>query len=267
MSPEIFKPSIPESKRKVIKPSGFEPFDGTAENQTGKLFVNLYGGAFSQEMELNRKAIEQALRLAHLDGKVFLSSLSLSRGRSFEANSDGSVSAKRSVFFGEKLEEEKDNPYVKLTSVPQGWKIEINEQRMLEDLMKREMDPKKRQKVFVDKFNGFLKDSVANCIVKEKLSSIKDGLFRIKLALSIFNPSMQFGIGFLFRSPNRSYQESFAFASLSTIFVFTMINLLRHVRKIDHPGELIMPFVEIDKVVEFAVYLNTVGHQLVREKP
>jgi len=51
---------------------GFEPFLNP-EFKEGDLFVNNYGGNYSQRMELNRRGVERTLQIAHLDGKVFLS--------------------------------------------------------------------------------------------------------------------------------------------------------------------------------------------------
>mgnify|MGYP001578213686 CR=1 FL=1 len=106
MSPEQDRTQVPEPKREIdffrkkAKPSGFEPFVNPEQNQKDNLFVNAYAGSFSQNMELNRKAIEQTLRLAHLDGKIVLTSLAYSRNRSIDGvNSDGSTPAKKSVFW------------------------------------------------------------------------------------------------------------------------------------------------------------------------
>lgn len=104
----------PENRRfqpQLTKPKGFEPFVNPEGEQGSQLFVNEYGGNYAQNMELNRHAIEKTLRLAHLDGQIFLTSFSPSRNRSIDANPDGSVSSKKSVFWGEKIEKDEANPY------------------------------------------------------------------------------------------------------------------------------------------------------------
>lgn len=51
------------------KPDGFEPFLNR-EFQEEDLFVNNYGGNYAQNMQLNRRGVDRALKIAHLEGKV-----------------------------------------------------------------------------------------------------------------------------------------------------------------------------------------------------
>jgi hypothetical protein len=282
--------------KKANRSNKFEPFEIPESDQEDRLFVNLYGGHHAKDMELNIKTAEKTLKLAHLEGQIFLMSLPPSRNRSLDANADGSVSAKKSVFWGEKLDEEKDNPYYKVTSIPQGWKIEINDQKMMEQLMKEKINPKQKQRIFINKFNSFAKSSLESCIKKEKLSSVKDRYFKHKLFSSLVIPVLQTGF--------RLYLHNFSLieysrwrdvlsAMVGTFVTYTFINLLsgisnrrtRHLheqskesgqklnlnkstidRKLDHPWEWIMPEVEIDKVIGSFLRLNVFSQKLVREK-
>jgi hypothetical protein len=275
----------------------FEPFEIPEGDQENNLFVNSYHGHHAKDLELNRRAVEKVLRLAHLDGQVFLSSLPLSRNRSLDANADGSVSAKKSIFWGEKLDEEKDNPYYRASNILQGWKIEINDQRMMDELMEKKIDPKKRQKIFINKFNSFTMSGLERCIRKEKLSSVKDRYLKNKLISSLIAPAIQMGI--ILRPSNfalakYNHWEDVFWATFATFITYFLMNLsssmikkiIEHPygqreekssqklnlkkssinRKLDHPWEWIMPEVEIDKVVGSFAYLNVFGQKLIREK-
>lgn len=61
-------------KTNLPKPDGFVPFLDE-EPKEEYVFVNNYGGAYSQKMELNRSGVERALKIARLQGKVFLTTL------------------------------------------------------------------------------------------------------------------------------------------------------------------------------------------------
>lgn len=278
-----------EYEPKPKKISNFEPFGIPVENQDGKLFVNNYHGFHAQNMELDRKAVERVLKIAHLDGPVFLTFMTYSRGRSLDANSDGSVSARKSRFFGEKINGENENPHMKITSLPVGWKIELNDQAIMENLMERKLDSQNRQKVFIKEFNDLTINGLLGCIAKEKLSSIKDKYFKNKRNWSIYFPAIN-ALGALI---SQASQRSIVLQSSVVLLSYALINGLSLVharnarqmeeflrehginidrdsnfisRKVDHPWELFMPMVEIDKVIESFAYLSTAGRALVREK-
>lgn len=281
-----------DQQPKRIKSNKFEPFEIPEEDQEKRLFVNAYHGHCARDMELNRKAIERILKIAHLDGFVSLTSLVLLRNRILDGvNADGSTPVKKFVFWGEKLDEEKDNPYSKVVSTPEGWRIQINDQRIMEELMDKKMDPKKRQKTFINNFNTLVLNGLGNCIVKEKLSSIKDKRFKQKLILSLMNPALQFSLMFGIDL------KKIIIASAATLIIYGAWNGLDQMheeerkrfdrlfnelaeaysvklrsnssfkaRKLDHPWEYIFPKIEIDKVIEAFAYLNIFGQKLVREK-
>lgn len=257
------KPQKPQK----LKLDGFEPFVNPKPTNT-LLFVNGYNGNFAQNMELNRKAVERALRIAHLDGQVVLTSLVSSRKTSVDANPDGTVTAKRALFVGEEIErEEKAVPYYKVVNIPQGWRIEINDKRIREELMEKEgLGAREVQKAFIRRFNGLVKKGIKDCIVKEKLSSVKDKQNRVKKVLSLWIPSFSVFLATLINDWG-SIPTAILFGHLG----YNMINSaysrqspLR--RKIDYPWEMVLPPVEIDKVLETLAYLSIKGRRLIGEK-
>lgn len=266
----------------------FESFGEPLEEQGNKLFVNAYRGHYFQNMEFNRRVVERTLRLAHLDSQVFLTSLPLSKSRSLDGvNSDGSTPVKKFLIWGEKLDEEKDNPYYRVRSIPQGWKIEINDQRIMEELLNKRIDPEKSQRQFIKKFNNLTTISLVDCIVKEKLSSIKDLNFRNKLFWSLFGPLFQFSFQVAISTTDSNIKHVI-YATVATSIANAVNNYINQqraqfiakafrgsygikidvhgYRKLDHTWEYILPMVEIDKVIESWFYLNVAGQKLVREK-
>lgn len=252
------------------KTSGFEPFINDGENGKRNLLVNLYGGNFAQKMELNRKAVERVLKIAHLEGQVFLSSLSPNRHRSIEANPDGSVSGKGSLMLGEKIEDKKDNPLYKIAPILQGWRIEINDQKLTEELTEKEkLTGKELQRVFVKRFNEILRKSLKDCVSKEKLSSIKDKSYGVKLFFSILYdiyPSSTLIVS------HRPLDFAYTIGAIAMTHAFLNILCLGLIRlrvatrrrNIDHPLEMFMPQVEVDKVARAFAYLQVKGRRLVR---
>ena len=285
----------PEQEPKRINSNNFEPFVVPEEKQVDRLFVNLYCGHYAQNMEFNRRVVEKTLKLAHLDGQVFLTSLPVSRDRPFDANSDGSVSGKRSVFFGQKPDEEKNNPYCKISSIPRGWKIEINNQRIMEELMEKKIDQKKSRKVFIGNFNSLVISGLENCILKEKFSSIKDEYFRFRLFQSLLITTAELTCSSVLLDPacwkiiaglggiilangytniyNKMREEQSKalgenlndFAKMNGVGKINPIPGFR-ARKFDHPWEYVFPMVEIDKAIASVGHLNVFGQNLVREK-
>jgi hypothetical protein len=253
---------------KERKTNGFEPFEVPESEQQGNLFINSYHGHLASRMELNRNVIERTLKIAHLDGQVFLTSFVSSRNRSLDANSDGSVSQKKTIFIGEDLRkaEENENAYSRVISIPQGWRIEINDQRMMEELMGKNISADKREKIFIGKFNYLTERNLEECILREKFSSIKDRYFKYKLIISLFAPAFQMSVS---RFTDGNYAEAAGF-TVGTYILWNALDRLvgrKDCRKnIDHIWEYAMPYVEVDKAVESLVYLNAFGNNLVKKK-
>ena len=249
--------------------NGFEPFINGNENGKNNLFVNLYGGNFSQKMELNRKGVERVLEIAHLDGTVILTSLIAPR-KSSEAQGN-ELAAKRNLFFGDKIQDEdRENPSHRVISVPEGWRIEINDQKLTEELTEKKLSGKKLQRAFIKRFNGHFREALKECVRREKLSNEKDKYFRSKLLWSLTNPTAAFIAVVL----NKFDPAAVAFNIGTTLFVFSLFNttdmLISHPirRKVDHLYEYLLPRVEIDKVMRSFAYLSTIGQgrTLVKEK-
>ena len=96
--------------KNVNTSNGWEPFN-TDLDPTNQKFINLYGGVFSQQMELLRPKVEELLRVAAIDGKVVLTTMSADRKRSISGvTSEGAVMARRGLFWGEKIVREYEQP-------------------------------------------------------------------------------------------------------------------------------------------------------------
>jgi len=269
---------------------GFEPFVGKEpqDGQLDKLFVNLYGGNYAQKMELNRRRVERALQIAHLDGKVFLSSLSQSRSRSEVQGNE--LAAKRFLVFGERPKEIEEDPYKRVVSVPEGWRIEINDQKITEELMEERLGGEELQKAFIRRFNTLVKQGIRESVLREKLSSAKDIYFRRKLFWSLAFPVSLgiFEVPFLIINP--SFWMPFYVNFNLAMYGFMNFNDQDSMRRFEHmqirlkdstPNfkdstfslarntdsvlEYFLPPVEIDKVGRTFAYLAGKGRTLVRE--
>lgn len=280
-----------------LERSTFEPFTNpNPEHNPNNLFVNNYGGSYAKNMELDRKGIEAVLRIAHLNGKVFLSSMPKSRDRSLNGvNEDGSISAKKTIIFDnetQKLEDE-ENPLYRTVPVAEGWKIEINDEMIMEELQTKRFTGKKHQEKFIQGFNEIFKASLFECIRREKLSSIKDSFFRVKRSFLILNIGSQSVVWALGVGNGMNPLQ----AAIIPVSSWTLANMLINIytssrkrdledlealigmiypkvnhpsfyaaRQIDHFWEWVMPPLEVDKVARAFVLLSLPGKKLIREK-
>lgn len=192
-----------------------------------------------------------------------------SRQRSIEANPDGSVSAKRNLIFGEDLEEKenRENPLKRVVSIPEGWRIEINDARITEGLMQKKLTGEQLKKQFVEKFNGLVRQGIKECIVREKLTSVKDKNFKFRLGFDIWNWSIIIN----------DLSRHIVIGTSLQLMIITCLNAINKISPFpeifwtgrlhtDHIWEFFMTFVEIDKVAETFAYLSTKGRRLVKEK-
>ncbi len=248
-------------ERNTMSPDGFEPF-GPSDYPNAN-FVNGYRGNFSYIMQINRKAVEKVLKIAHLDGKVYLSSFDASSKRSIEANSDGSITAKRGLFMGQKIEDENREPLYKVKAVPQGWRIEINDKRMVDTLSEKGLSGEKLKKEFISNFNGFVNAGLLQAVMREKLSEEKDTNFKGKVLLFVLQPVLAFGFQF---SASGINPGSIRFGAIFSLFYIGLGNLFTYnrLRKTDNPLEIFMPFVEVDKVARTYSFLQGKGRALVK---
>lgn len=280
-----------QPQEKTPRQDGFEPFVNP-EPLENALFVNGYAGNLAQQMELNRKGVERVLKIAHLDGQVFLTSLSPDRQRSAEANPDGSVTKKRFLLWGEKIEDEHANPLRRVIPTPEGWTIEINDTRIREELEKRNLTKEKLQTEFVRQFNSQLKQGLLESIWREKCSDIKDPHLKIKKYFTIGPIFIQTvaHAPFFMATPLRatslavgltilSYGAINLIGQLSNIGIRNIKNeinrlnpnyfpekILSFRQNFDNLLEHFMPQVEIDKVVRSVFFLGFKGETLVRER-
>lgn len=273
-------------KESSPKTDGFEPFVDPydplkpPQSKEGELFFNWYGGNYAQRMELNRKGVERALRIAHLDGQVFITNLVPSRQRSAEAQGN-ELAAKRNLFFGEKMQDDKENPLYRVVSVPQGWRIEINDTRLTEELTeKRKLSGQELQRTFIRQFNSVLRQAVSKCVLKEKLSRIKDRHYRARLLYSITVNLLAPSLVLSSQVAAGHVAIGITIAAAQSLGATSFLNLLTHSSKnnsnmpsdyfsvgrknVDYALEYFMPSVEIDKVVRTFAYLSGKGRRLVR---
>lgn len=266
-------------------------------NNKQNLFVNRYVGNFAQQMSLNRKAVERVLEIAHLDGKVVLTRFVPSSQSTSEAQGN-ELAPKRFFPFGEKINrDEEENPLSKVVSIPEGWKIEINDTRIRKELEnKQNLTGKELQTAFIKKFNGLVTNKLLECIRIEKLSSKKDRYFISKFCRSALVPVMPITITvFLSNLPSRPLAGLDIWVIHVINFVGTfcsygIFNLLNHqinkenkrrrdrlvkmnnlglesdvpYRKIDHIWEYFMPPLEIDKSIRSVAFILIKGRNLVK---
>lgn len=259
---------LAKSKDRKKKPNPWEPFN--LEPHPSQRFINLYGGPFSQQMELNRINAERLLDVAAIQGQVVLTDVPMDRNRSIAGvNTDGSVTRRRNLFFGEKLEEEGSEALVK--SIPQGWKIEIPGQDIMEELSRQESKTP-LDKRFTNRFNQIIRDSLREIMIREKLTSESDRTLRAKIILSHIPIIHMLLLNALFIAegnietitPYNSIfipiiPATYAFARLATGH-----SLRQH--KMDL-YEYFMPFVEVDRVLRGIAFMKNKGRNLVRLRP
>lgn len=272
----------PRSKDQKLDISPWEPFN--LEPNPHQRFVNLYGGPFSALMEFSRANADRLLEVAGIQGDVILTDVPMDRNRGIAGvNADGSVSKKRNLFFGEKLEEDQSRTLVRPTS--DGWKIEIPGQEIMEQLSRQESKTP-LDKRFTARFNQVVRDSLREIIFKEKLTAEKDKYIRFKIINSSAVYLCSFGMLKLsdLMAPSDSVGAKIGEAPNyifipSGIALGLMMQGLLHVstkRRIYHPEEnrsltepyeYFMPYVEIDRYTRGIAFMKNKGRNLVRLKP
>lgn len=156
----------------------FEPFGQTDPKQEPQTpskyrFINNYGGPYAMKMELNRTAVERFIQLSRLEGIITLSSLPYSRTRlGLEINRDFSVSAKRNPTGDQRRFEKEENPLYQAISAKYGWAIQINGQRILQEIKDKPDKKNKDEERFSREFNRYLHSALLDCLVGEKLSRV-----------------------------------------------------------------------------------------------
>lgn len=243
--------------------NGRVPFLDEPEPSQQK-FVNLYGGPFAAQMQLNRNNAERLIKVAGIEGKIIMTDLPIDRRYSITGvNSDGSVTGRKGLFWGEKLEDER-SPEALVKPIPEGWRIEIAGQEILDGLV-RQRSQKPLDRRFIKRVNSCLRAAFSEIIIREKLTSEKNPHFISDLTLSVIHgsvPPLWLVIGGL-------NEYNIAWASILPFMTYAFINALRepsYRRKIDHPIEYFFPYVEIDRVIRGLAFANLKGRNLVRPK-
>ena len=95
------RPQSPERE----SPRGLEPLGQIPPSDK---FVCTYGGPFAQNLFLDRPQVDKFLALAALDGRVLLKESKVRRPKSVPdgINPDGSITGRRSLMWGERVEVE-----------------------------------------------------------------------------------------------------------------------------------------------------------------
>lgn len=256
------------------KPSGdWEPFSTNTEPD--QKFINLYGGNYAEDMELNRRKVEQLISVSALQGVVVLESLSQARRRAIDINPDGSVTSKKRLFWGEKPED-KENPYHKITSIPEGWKIEICDQRIRDELSEKHSGEQLR-KEFAESFNRHLREGIWEGVWNEKIKGQKDPFFRTKIITSLMFPAISTSLsasgGFTIYDLYSILPVLVGYAAInfSSRFQDKDLERLRQFirtpkigRNLESFYEYFMPRVEIDRVLRGFAFANLKGRNLIR---
>ncbi len=247
-----------ENKGSGKKVDGFEPFINP-DSQENHLLVNAYGGHFAQQMDLNRNAVEKALKIAHLDGKVFLTSkLSFPPSEESQELVEEFIYSKRRV-----NSKKKEFPILEVSAIEEGWRIEIDDRRLRKELEERNFSDKELQKRFVEKFNVLLRKGIRQCVRREKLTNTKDKHLWRKVIGSVL-PLMFATLG-----PQNDLIFLGIYLGMNAVFNIAMQKITYDKgdhRKFDHKLEYLMPPVEIDKVGRTFAYLTLKGRTLVKEK-
>ena len=267
---------------RVLAKDGFEPF--ISDSQPGDRFINLYNGAFSQQMKLNRRKAEEFIRIAGLEGSIVLTSVPRSRIRNIDVNPDGTVTARKSLSHGESPKEWVEEKPVRAISIPEGWRIEVCDQLIMDELLSQETR-KPLDKRFVERINPEVRSILQRIVIREKLTREKDADFRLRLAETVGTTFLITSLSvnrWLFRFPLETSTigyEIFSFIAWHLIF-YAGINLLgfinrgglrnikilerRNIRNNNILPEMFGPPVEYDRVLRSLLYANLKGRNLVK---
>lgn len=143
-------------------------------------FVCTYGGPFAQNLLLDRPQVDRFLAITALDGRVLLQESKVRRPKVVPdgINPDGSVTARRSLTWGEKVEVEDSkrvNPYFQVEPDQAGWVISVNGGLLLDDLMKDgKTSAREATGKFAKRFDYYTRVGLKEALLKDKLTTAKD---------------------------------------------------------------------------------------------
>ena len=255
---------LAESKGKKQKPNPWEPFN--LEPHPSQNFVNLYGGPYSQQMELNRANAERLLEVAGIEGKVILADRPMDRSRSVAGvNPDGSVTGRRKLFWGEKIEEE-DKSQSLVKSIPEGWRIEIPGQEILDELSRQE-NKKPLDQRFASGFNQIIRDSLMKIMFREKLTPDGGNSYKIRAACTIASLSLVIPLGIAYKFGNLT--PAFIALDVGSIFYMNFLANLGIGRlwglwsKRSTEEGILFP-IELDRYLRGIAFMKNKGRNLIR---
>ncbi len=277
----------------AAKKEDFEPFysgwNGREHKPepTNHRFINRYDGPYTQNMFLNRKAVEKFIKLGGLQGTITLGQLPNFPQRIEEkVNPDGSVTTTKVDILNNghtspSLEEE--NPHYRVTSTYDGWNININGKRINDEISRNPPKSMSNEELFTRRFNGFLYNSLRNCLEREKWSDEKNPFFSKQLIFTILPPLsgyLTYSIGKLSLIDNQNYSlpNDSAIVLGLTIMSWTLLNtawLIIAQNNLDNedylkwsrsPKEIMFPPVKIEGYLLGEVYLALKGRELVKLK-
>ncbi len=246
---------------KVQKPAGdWEPF--LLEPSPEDRFVNLYGGPFSQQMELNRKNVERFIEVAGLEGNITL--VDVPRDRRAAGVSVTSVTPEGTATAGKVKSAEKRKT---AHSTSEGWRIEIPGEDILDELSRKESKNPLDQR-FTARFSQLIRDSMREILLREKLTSEKHSMF-----WRIFGSSTPWW-GLLSASvTDGSISSSDLVWAIGIAGVYyPFMNLLPKPAQIPRSRENLsfyeyfLPFIELDRVLRGLAFVNLKGRNLIRLK-
>lgn len=277
------------------KKAGWEPIlsEPDPENQR---FIVTYSGPYAQRLEIHRERAERLIDVGALDGKIIITDLVEDRNRSISGvNPDGSVSARRNLFWGQKptAETESEDQKYLVLSTPDGWRVEISGQRILEGFTKKK-SKKSLDERFATSFNEALGTALINIFRREKLTSEKDKTFWNRVAIGLLPASVTIMSAVqIFSQVGFKYPEMQVQADLLTYIHYNwLVNGMAYLMKIYTGFERIngflrpemretetfyekfigllyaaLPSVEIDRYLRGLMFLNFKGRNMVRLVP
>jgi hypothetical protein len=220
-------------------------------------------------MDLNIKNANRMVDVAALGEKVILTNIPALRSRSIDVNPDGSITSKKGLLWGQKITEpESEKPY-QISPIPEGWRIEICDQMITNELMSKE-SRKPLNKRYVDRFNQVLRSALSETVFKDKFTTASDKGNTIKLLIEGAMVSL---IG------TYTAFYGYQFFELSSIsFYYLQLNLVRNfigksistrnpffpLRTLNSFYEYFMPPVEVDRALRGYLFINLKGRNLVQ---
>lgn len=253
------------------------------ELEESEFFLNSYTGLLSQKLQVNTTVLDNYLNIASLDGKVILKGQAADRSRAIpgDLNTDGSVSGRGSLRWGEKLPTFKKDDSKKvavLKSVPEGWAVAINDDLLFKKIFdKRNNTAREAEGEFATKFNRHFTSKLSTALLRDKFTLEKDPLLSGRIVVNmiiyrdifrlITNPGWSSTLPILvdmfwMTAANtiyhRSPEDEISFAKQNPNHLYSyylrIINSRR--RNVKTIIENIAPPLEIDRTIGALSYLN-----------